>query len=255
MSSKEFIESGILETYVLGLCTPEQEAEVENMRRHYPDVQQAIEVFEKELEQKFLNTATPTTALQDEKVLQLFREESNTSVVPLTVHKPSGFRWYKIAAAAAILLFGASALLNYILYRENKEQKQELASIKNKGDGKTLPAADFSVLTNQKITPVAMYGVGIHSICRCTLFWDKATGKAYVMIHHLVPAPEGKSYQLWASVNGQDVNAGLLNDKIRDRFIEVSSIPGGATGFRLTLESAGGNTTPTLEETYLVGKI
>ncbi len=255
MSSKEFIASGILEAYVLGLCTPEQEAEVADMRRQYPDVQEALELFEAELEQKFLNNPTPTTARQDEKILQIFQEERLAPVVPMATTKPAAYRWYKVAAAAAILLFCASAVFNYVQYQKSKAQQKELAAIRTNNNGKTLPAADFSVLTNQAITPVAMYGVGIHTICRCTLFWDKATGKAYVMIHHLVPAPEGKNYQLWASVDGKEVSAGLLNDKIRDRFIEVSEIPGGANGFRLTLEDKGGSNAPTIEETYLMGKI
>jgi anti-sigma-K factor RskA len=118
-----------------------------------------------------------------------------------------------------------------------------------------LPAADFAVMTDRSITPVAMYGVGYHAICRCTMFWDKNTGKAYIMIHHLVPAPDGKNYQLWAMVNGKPVSAGIVNEKIRGRFIEMPNVPETSTAFIVTLENAGGSTTPTESETYLAGKI
>lgn len=100
-----------------------------------------------------------------------------------------------------------------------------------------------------------MKGVGLHAVCRCTMFWDKNTGKAYIMIHHLLPSTDGKDYQLWATVNGKPVSVGLVNDKIRDRFVEVSGVPEGANEFAVTLENDGGAIVPTLDETYLKGTI
>jgi anti-sigma-K factor RskA len=152
-----------------------------------------------------------------------------------------------------VILLGVSTVYNYSLYTKNKEQETALAAKNNLPT--TLPAADFSVLKNPGITPVAMYGVGIHAICRCTMFWDKKTGKAYVMIHHLVKSGDKRDYQLWAMVDGKPVNVGLVNDEIRDRFIEVTNVPANATAFSVTLENAGGSNTPTVEETYLEGKL
>ena len=110
-------------------------------------------------------------------------------------------------------------------------------------------------MKDPSITPVAMYGVGIHSICRCTMFWDKKTGKMYVMIHHLVESSAAKDYQLWAMVDGKPVSVGIINDEIRGRFIELQNVPFSANEFIVTLEQAGGSTTPTESQTYLAGKI
>ncbi len=255
MNSKEFITSGIIEAYVMGLCTPQEKAEVESMRLQHTDVHEAILLFEAELENKFTAEATETLPALDTKILQTLSQLNAAPIIPIQQALVKKINWFKPVAAAAFLLLGGSTILNFILYNKTKQQQTELAVIQQKPVTNTLPNADFAVLTNKTITPVAMYGVGLHAICRCTMFWDKRTGKAYIMIHHLVPAPQGKNYQLWAMVNGKPVSAGIINDKIRDRFIEVPNVPEAANGFSVTLENEGGSAMPTEDETYLVGRI
>jgi len=75
------------------------------------------------------------------------------------------------------------------------------------------------------------------------------------MIHHLIPSPEDKKYQLWAMVNNKPVNVGMVHDEIRDRFIELANVPEGATAFSVTLENIGANQTPSTDKTFLYGKI
>jgi anti-sigma-K factor RskA len=258
MNSTEFITSGIIEAYVMGLCTPQEKAEVETMRLQHTDVHEAIIRFETELEQQFTAQASETTPVLDNKILQTINELNAAPVIPIQQAVVKKINWLKPVAAAAILLLAGSTVLNLILYNKTQQQQTELALAEKKQNtqtANTLPAADFAVLTNKTITPVAMYGVGLHAICRCTMFWDKNTGKAYIMIHHLMTAPQGKNYQLWAMVNGRPVSVGIIDDKIRGRFIEVPSVPEGANGFSVTLENAGGSAAPTEDETYLVGRI
>ena len=87
------------------------------------------------------------------------------------------------------------------------------------------------------------------------MFWDKKTGKIYIMIHHLPKSSSTRNYQLWAEVDGNPVSVGIINDEIRGRFIELTDVPGRANAFTVTLEKAGGNNSPTVSETYLAGKI
>ncbi len=258
MNSTEFIASGIIEAYIMGLCTPQEKAEVESMRLLHPEVNSAILQFETALEKQFTANASETSPTLDNKILQTLNKLNAAPVVPIQQAVIKKINWYKPVAAAAILLLGGSAILNFILYNKTQQQQTELtvASQKqNAQNNNTLPAADFAVLTNKTITPVAMYGVGLHAICRCTMFWDKNTGKAYIMIHHLMAAPQGKKYQLWAMVDGKPISVGIIDDKIRGRFIEVPNVPNGANAFSVTLENEGGSAAPTENETYLVGRI
>lgn len=251
MDIQQYIASGIIEMYVMGLCSPEEEKELEQLRHQHPELQEAILQYEKEMEDRMLQNSTLPTAETDKKILKKL-ESLQAPVIPITsVRTGKRINWLKPAAAAAVLLLGISAYFNYSLYNKNKKQQELIAA----STSSPLPAGDYAVITNPSITPVAMYGVGTHTICRCTMFWDKQTGKAYIMIHHLPKSSSSRDYQLWAEVDGKTVSVGIINDEIRGRFIEVSNVPGQSVAFKVTLENAGGAQTPTIAETYLEGKI
>jgi Anti-sigma-K factor rskA len=253
MDINQYISSGIIEMHVMGLCSPEESAELELLRTRHPQVNEAVQQFEIEFEKNALQNASATSEQLDNKILQALNA-LQTPVVNINSrqHKAKEITWLKPVAAAAVVLLAASSIFNYTLYKKTQEQQIALAQ---KEKVTSLPEKDYAILKTPGITPVAMYGVFPHNICRCTLFWDKKTGKAYMMIHHLVPSGTEKQYQLWAMVNDKPVNVGMVEDNIRDRFIELKNVPEDATAFTLTLENAAGSTTPTVEQTYLSGKI
>lgn len=251
MDIQQYIASGIIEMYVMGLCSPEEEKELEQLQHQHPELQEAILQYEKEMEDKMLQNSTLPTAETDKRILKKL-ESLQAPVIPITsAITGKRINWLKPVAAAAVLLLGISAYFNYSLYNKNKKQEALIAA----STSSPLPAGDYAVITNPSITPVAMYGVGTHTICRCTMFWDKQTGKAYIMIHHLPKSSSSRDYQLWAEVDGRTVSVGIINDEIRGRFIEVTNVPGQSVAFKVTLENAGGAQTPTIAETYLEGKI
>lgn len=252
MDIKSYISSGIIEMYVMGLCTPEESREIELLRSQYAELNDAVIQFETSLENNLLANATLPGPETDIKILHSLR--SLTSVPGeknMAQGKIKKMGWLKLVAAASIILLIASMVFNYILLTKANEQ---LALIEKEKQS-PLPLSDYKVLLQPNITPVAMYGVAPYTLCRCTMFWDKTTGKAYIMLHHLPLSSSNEGYQLWAMVEGKPVSLGIINDKIRDRFIEVQNVPQGAIAFSLTLEEKNGASTPTVEETYLSGKI
>jgi anti-sigma-K factor RskA len=253
MDIKEYISSGIIEQYVLGLCTKEEARELEQLRNEYPELREAILQYEIELEEKMMKDAMQPSAGTDEKILRSL-EALQTPVASITqkgiVRK---INWYKTFAAASVLLLAVCSYFIYTLNKKSNSLANELATRKNQGEG--LPVADYKIMTDPSITPVAMYGFGIHSICRCTMYWDKKTGKMYIMIHHLPESSAAKDYQLWAMVDGKPVSIGVIQDEIRGRFIEMQNVPAGANAFTVTLETAGGSIAPTEENTFLTGRI
>ncbi len=246
MDIQQYIASGIIESYVMGLCTTDEERELERLRLQYPELNKAVTACEMQMEEKLMQQVALPGDEVDKKIITLF-EAMNKPVSGTVSIKPKRNSWLKPLSIAASVLLLISAGYNYYLYKQNKE-------IVAKGSV-TLPVGDYKIMNDPSITPVAMYGVIPHSICRCTMFWDKKTGKMYIMIHHLPLSSGTQDYQLWAMVDGRPVSVGIVRDEIRGRFIEMSNVPAGATGFSITLEKAGGSTSPTVEETYVRGVI
>jgi anti-sigma-K factor RskA len=247
MNDQDYIESGIVEQYVLGLCTVQEKAEIEMKRMQNAALHNAIIEFEI-LFEKQMNSNQLLTELNAENI---FTKKHDSSTLKMINAKLLHFKLYKIAAAVAFLLLVVSVYLNY--WQLNKSNQIQLA-LKNT-EQPTLPLSDYNILKDPAITPVAMYGVGYHSICRCTMFWDKNTKKVYIMIHHLPKSNSKQGYQLWANVNGKQISIGIINDAIRDRFIELNGVPDKAASFIVTLENSKGVIQPTIDETYLKGII
>ena len=252
MDINSYIASGIIEMYVMDLCTPEEKQEMDLLRKQHPELNEAVIQFEKSLENNLLANATLPGDETDKKILEsLHSLQITNGDKDIQQGKVKKMNWLKLVAAASVLLLLASAVFNYILLNKVNEEQALIGKEKQS----PLPLSDYKILQQPTITPVAMYGVAPHSICRCTMFWDKKTGKAYIMIHHLPLSSGNENYQLWAMVDGKPVSIGIINDKIRDRFIEVQNVPQDAIAFTVTLEKTGGAAVPTVEETYLSGKI
>ena len=246
MDIQQYISSGIIETYVMGLCSSEEEQELEQLRSQYPELDRAITDYEAVMEKNLLQHTTLPGEATDKRILDAIDNlDKPAPVIQMNTKKSN---WLKAFAAAAVVLLLISAGFNYYLYNQTKKQlvTNNIA---------TLPPGDYQIMNDPTITPVAMYGVGLHAICRCTMFWDKKTGKVYIMIHHLPKSSNSKDYQLWATVDGKQISAGIVQDEIRGRFIEMPNVPAGADAFIVTLEKAGDDVTPTLSETYLSGRI
>ncbi len=255
MDINQYISSGIIEMYVMGLCAPEEKAELELLRTQYPQLETAINEFEVSFEKNALLAASATTQQMDAVILNALQNPVQSVVLMPVQAAVKKINWLKPLTAAAVLLLAASSIFNYTLFKKTEEQQLALNKNITVPLPASLPQSDYNILKSRTITPVAMYGVGYHSICRCTMFWDKNTGKMYMMIHHLASPGSQKKYQLWAMVNNKPVNIGFVDDSIRDRFIEMQNVPADAKSFIVTLENAAGSKTPTLEETYLSGSI
>ena len=87
MNVKEYISSGIVESYVLGLVTEAERQEFEANAVQYPEILQAREAFELSLETALLQDAVPPPVhLKDKiresifntnKVIKLQKQETN----------------------------------------------------------------------------------------------------------------------------------------------------------------------------------
>lgn len=264
MDIKAYIESGIIESYVLRLTSPEETAEVESMMSAHPEIAEAVNAFELQLEENLLNNAIAPApevkqnifaAIND--VPSFTRSGSGDSPV-VSIGRPSKF-WRYMAAASILLLVGSTALNIYYYnrYSETAEKYDVLLSERTimlaKQDAErakyNLMDSNMQIMKDSSMHIVAMTGRN----SKATVYWNTISKDVYVLQNAMPKAPSGKQYQLWAIVDGKPVDAGMLGD-CGQSLCKMLNIPR-AEAFAITLEKEGGSPTPDMTELYVIGKI
>jgi anti-sigma-K factor RskA len=80
---KAYIESGVIESYVLGMADAQEAAELEQLSRQYPEIRKAIDDFELNLEKQSLAGAVmPSPEVKKQLLATLdFEKEEKARVV------------------------------------------------------------------------------------------------------------------------------------------------------------------------------
>lgn len=276
MHVNEYIESGIIESYVLGLANEQEAAELEQLATTYSEIKSAINRFETEMENYALNHATPPPAVVKENIWQALANEWNTeeeSDSSATLHQPevstpiitmaqNTAKWKYIAAASVILLV-ASVMLNYKWYasfRESDTKYQALLLEKNSLEAgndlyktkldETLQS--MALLQNKDLLAIKLLAIKGKEGNEATVYWNKNTGDLYLYETAMSNVPAGKQYQLWALVDGKPVDAGVFGGC--NGLCKMKNIPR-AQAFAVTLEKEGGSEAPTLAAMYVLGNV
>ena len=71
MNVQDYIQSGIIESYVLGMANEKEATELLQLSHQYPEIQQAIDSFEISLEANAFNNAVAAPAGIKENLLNL----------------------------------------------------------------------------------------------------------------------------------------------------------------------------------------
>jgi anti-sigma-K factor RskA len=267
-----YIESGIIESYVLSLTSTEESVEVEKFRTEYVEVEAAIAEFSQALEQHaFENAIIPPPELKA-KVLAAIKEargveEPTTAMAPQTeksfvvpLHQTTSWR---MIAAASVILFIVSAAANFYLYQQYRNKEDDYEALLSQRE--TLQAKNdvyHTQLKEWQSAAAMMADTGMAMIKMAsakgkddaaTVFWDKRNKDVFVMVNKLPEPQVGKQYQLWAMVDGQPVDAGIL-DLSCTSVCKMKNVPR-AQAFAITLEREGGNKIPNLKALFVIGNV
>ena len=276
MNSKEYISSGILESYILGHASPEEAGILECVMKNNTEVREAFEEAQKTFE--MLATAqavTPPNDLkskiwdriqQQEKVelsvekpiipiqMNVQKSEAKTEIQETIAEKKGNWKNFAVAAS---LLFLVSTGANLYWMSSQSEMKEEIANMKNENQFKNLAMQNMQqkldVVANPDMKKIVLAGVDKHPEAKATVLWDANSKDVYLSVNNLPKAPEGMQYQLWAIEDGKPVNAGMYSED-KDMKIALANITK-AQAFAITLEKKGGSEAPTMENMYVMGGV
>lgn len=276
MNNKEYISSGILESYILGQASPEEAGILECVMKNSDEVREAFEEAQKTFE--MLATAqavTPPNDLKSKiwaKIQQEQKTADDTPVIPIQnneeifeekkelkeidTEKSSGGGWKNFAIAASVL-FLVSIGAN--LYWMNSQAKinDQIVKLESETKSKNLAMQNMQqkldIAANPDMKKVVLAGVDKHPESKATVLWDTNSKDVYLNVNSLPKAPEGMEYQLWAISDGKPVSAGMYSED-KDGRIALANIPN-AQAFAITLEKKGGSEAPTMENMYVMGGV
>lgn len=269
MNVKEYISSGIVESYVLGLLSEAERQEFETVCAQYPEVLQARESFELSLENALLQDAVaPPAHIKGRIEETLYAEKSDglRSDGSAIAHDEAPVRtinpWKWMAAASVLLLLG-TAFWALSLYNKNQELQgaaRERNSLQQQLHQTTAQLnvlkEDAAVLQKPGIKMASLKGTGVSPNSFVTVYWDTTSKDAYLMINNLPAPASDQQYQLWALLDGKPVDMGVFNYELRqEKLLVKAKNVQNAQAFAITLEPKGGSVNPSLEKMYVVGKL
>lgn len=273
MNTSEYISSGILESYALGLCNATEAADVERMCTLYPEIKAELEDIQSSLggyvQAHAVNPPESVKASIFNKINELEKAEeyttpkTETKVIPL-VPPASNQNTYKYFAAASLVLLGLSVIGNIVFYGKWKQANEQVIALNNEknvlADGlKTNTVRlnnmqqSLAVMSNPDISRVMMKGVEKSPESLAVIYWNKQSKEVYVEVKNLPKLEDGKQYQLWAIVDGKPVDAGMLPLNESDSTMIKMKDFESAQAFAITIEKAGGSPSPTLEQMVVMG--
>lgn len=271
MNIKEYIESGILELYVLGGLSAEEQSEVTMLLKKHPELQEELQ----RIEMDFMHVAeamSPESLNQDILKNAMSRIDSadltETKVVPIVPKaegnvpsKSKGFLNLALIAASVALLFSLG--LNFKFYNNLQDTRNQLTALQ---DQNSVFAEDLKVqttkfeetqdqlyaLSNANTLKIRLNGIEGKEESLATVFWNQETKETYLNVDNLPAPPEGMQYQLWALLDGVPVDAGVFD--VNGKIQHTKNIEG-AQAFAITLEEAGGKPSPNLEQLFVIGNV
>ena len=267
---KNYIETGILELYVLGDVTPNERLQVEQMVARHPEIKAELTAIEVAMEGYAQAGAVEPRPAQREKILNslvtnfaddnTFKSKAvKDNVVVMPQAKATNF--YKYAFAASVGLLVGSLIALYNMHNQLQQSNIQLALLnsQNLRYSKTVNFLDnqLGVFRDTSFKVVHLKAVGKVPNIGINVAFSPARKKVILDMAALnMPANDrDHQYQLWALVGGKPVDLGVFDKTTVDTsdMKEMKSI-GAADAFAVTLEPRGGSTNPTMSELMVMGK-
>ena len=254
MNLQEYISSGIVESYVLGLASEEEKREFEQLCRQYPEVLKARTDFELALEKQAMqNIVAPDPALKS----KIWNEVGQTGkVVPILESAPvRKMNWARYVAAASVILLAVSLYWNISLFNKNQELKSDFITASDKI--KEMENDKQVLQQNPNVKMASLKGMDASPQSFATVYWDTASHDVYLLANNLPAPPTDKQYQLWALLDGQPIDLGMLDYDIKQKRLLVRMKNAQkAQAFAITLEKKDrGDVSKPQGDMYVMGNL
>ena len=264
MNLKEYISSGVVEGYVLGLLTAQERFEFEQYCEAYPELKEARTAFELALEKQAMeNSIVPPADLKQKIASKIFDENKTAPIIPIQTAPSRKFNWARFVAAASIVLLAGSIWWNMNLRNENDKLKDDNLAIQNNLKISQDSIAQIIAMANH-IQKEGMKMVGLNGTANsprsfATVYWDTTSHDVYLLVNNLPTPASDEQYQLWALLKTnnqlQTIDLGMLQLSQKPLQVYKMTNAQSAQAFAITLEKKDGNPEPNLQKIYVMSNL
>lgn len=270
---KTYLESGILELYVLGDLSKEEMLEVEGYAEQYPEIRHELNEIENALQNYAQQNAIEPSEKIKSNIIEALGFDENESTVEPTVKSIGSIsgttKFYKYAFAASLTLLFISIILLINLNNKLNESYTQIAVLES-GNQKFSNQVNFmeSQLTDTKNALQFYQNPSSYKIV--TLKGSEKAPDASIVVAfnpdreevmidmanlNMPSNDEGHQYQLWAIVDGKPVDLGVFDSASDTTGMKKMKSVKSAQAFAVTLEPRGGSVNPTTEQMMAIGNI
>ncbi|APY11914.1 RNA polymerase subunit sigma-70 [Seonamhaeicola sp. S2-3] len=247
-----FLNSGLLEKYLIGETTSAETEMVESYISKFPEVQNTYDTLQQNLE-----IVAKSNAVEAPKhILNNILEELDEAPVVKMNTTRSRKTWYKysIAASVAAVVF---ACTSYFLYNQNQKLAEENQVVVDEifdlrsdieQNNKMLDNVmrQLLKLNNPETEKYIINGNERAKELKTVAYINPKEKTSMIDVVSLPELPEEQCYQIWADIQGKMVSLGILNETDR----KLMNIPYAedALALNITIEPKGGNKIASLDK-------
>ena len=237
-----FLESDLLENYLLGSVSQEEALQVERYISMYPEVRDTYLELQCNLEAFAKMHARKAPDGLQARILQTIRAQDSGR---------KRFRYFAVAASFAAMLFAGSS---YFFWNQSQDLQQENIVVSNQikslEENMREQLEDvrnqFIVLNNPQTKKYEVHGNKKAEDLKAVAYINPVKKLSYINLQNLPHLPDNQCYQMWAEVNGEMVNIGVLKNVANKDKLWPLPYAEKAVGY-ITIEPEGGNNTPTVQ--------
>ncbi|MBK8506503.1 MAG: anti-sigma factor [Saprospiraceae bacterium] len=266
MNIKDYIESGILEQYLLGELSPIEEKEVEKLMAQHPEIRQEYFTLADTFEKLSLQTGVEPPGELKDMIMESVggAKPSRTQSTQDNSSRPTNNLIF-FAGIVAIISMLIAAGVAYMCKQSKTELSSQisnqLSQIETLNNDKLLLTArvnqlaeDLRVMGSPEYNQVNLKGLPLAPQAFAQVFWNQSNREVYLKADHLPEPAVGKQYQLWAIVNNAPVSMGVFDLPTSNQLLKMNTVAN-AAAFAITLEPQGGVESPTLEAMFVIGNV
>ncbi|WP_147678367.1 anti-sigma factor [Algibacter pacificus] len=246
-----FLNSGLLEKYLIGDTTSAETEQVESFISKYPEVQNRYNSLQLNLEIVIQTKGKEAPTFVLNNILDELNEKPVANLVPKKKYKA----WYKysIAASIAALIFAGTSYFYYHqnqkLAKENQVVVDEIFDLRGdiEKNNKMLDNVmrQLLKLNNPETEKYIISGNERAKNLKTVAYINPKEKTSMIDVVSLPKLPEEQCYQIWAELQGRMISLGILNETDR-RLINIPYAEN-ALALNITIEPKGGNTVASVE--------